>query len=61
MPSNFTTVDKILEYTMEAATGLQEIAGATRIPFLERTCTLVLTIVPMVQNTKFQRTDASEL
>ncbi|KAJ7328694.1 hypothetical protein DFH08DRAFT_967114 [Mycena albidolilacea] len=55
MPSNFTTVDKILEYTVEAVTGLQEIAEATRIPFLERICTLALTIVPMVQSTKFQK------
>jgi hypothetical protein len=50
MPSNSSTiVDRILEYTMEAATGLQEIAGFTHIPFLERTCTLALTIVPMMQ------------
>ncbi|KAJ7330418.1 hypothetical protein DFH08DRAFT_313640 [Mycena albidolilacea] len=56
MPSNSsTTVDRTLEYTMEAATGLQEIAGSTHIPFLERTCTLALTIVPMMQNTKFQK------
>jgi hypothetical protein len=49
MPSNSSTVDKILEYTVKAATGLQEIAGVIGIPFLERACTLVLNIVPMVQ------------
>jgi hypothetical protein len=47
--SSSTAVDKILEYTVVAANGLQEIAGLTQIPFLDRICTLALTILPMVQ------------
>ncbi|KAJ7789839.1 hypothetical protein B0H14DRAFT_3161809 [Mycena olivaceomarginata] len=54
-PRTFATVDKILEYTLAAGNVLQEVAGATKIPFLERICTFTSTIIPMVQNTKFQK------
>ncbi|KAJ7700593.1 hypothetical protein B0H14DRAFT_3173785 [Mycena olivaceomarginata] len=48
-PRTFATVDKILEYTPAAGNVLQEVAGATQIPFLERICTFTSTIIPMVQ------------
>ncbi|KAJ7348243.1 hypothetical protein DFH08DRAFT_807987 [Mycena albidolilacea] len=54
-PRTFATVDKILEYTLAAGNVLQEVAGATQIPFLKRICTFTSTIIPMVQNTKFQK------
>ncbi|KAF7333982.1 hypothetical protein MSAN_02400300 [Mycena sanguinolenta] len=46
---------KILPYTTVAATALQGLAGANRIPFIGRLCTLALSIIPMVENTKFQK------
>jgi hypothetical protein len=43
------TVDKILQYTAVAADTLQDIANTSQIPFLDSVCTLVLTIVSIVQ------------
>ncbi|KAJ7831321.1 hypothetical protein B0H14DRAFT_2515376 [Mycena olivaceomarginata] len=54
-PSSSAAPDKILEYTVVTANGLQQVARLTRIPFLDRICTLALTIIPMIQNTKFQK------
>jgi hypothetical protein len=48
-PSSSAALDKILEYTVVAANGLQQVAGLTQIPFLDRICTLALIILPMVQ------------
>ncbi|KAJ7806530.1 hypothetical protein B0H14DRAFT_2610376 [Mycena olivaceomarginata] len=47
--------EKILEYTVQAANALQDVAAATEIPFLGRVCSLTSTVIPMVQNTKFQK------
>jgi hypothetical protein len=48
-PSSSAALDKILEYTVVAANGLQQVAGLTQIPFLNRICTLALTIIPTMQ------------
>ncbi|KAJ7829006.1 hypothetical protein B0H14DRAFT_3144100 [Mycena olivaceomarginata] len=40
---------------MVAADALQEVTILTQIPFLGQICTLSSTIIPMVQNTKFQK------
>ncbi|KAJ6556075.1 hypothetical protein B0H19DRAFT_1262191 [Mycena capillaripes] len=53
MPAN--SVEKVLEYTTVAASALQDVATATQIPFLNSVCTTCLAIVPIVQNTKFQK------
>ncbi|KAF7373146.1 NB-ARC domain-containing protein [Mycena sanguinolenta] len=52
-PSSTAPVDKILEYTGTVATTLQDVAS--EIPFVSRVCGLALTILPIVQNTRFQR------
>ncbi|KAJ6457632.1 hypothetical protein C8R45DRAFT_563663 [Mycena sanguinolenta] len=52
-PSSAAPVDKILEYTGTAAKALQDVAS--EIPFVNRVCGLTLTILPIVQNTRFQR------
>ncbi|KAF7344740.1 NB-ARC domain-containing protein [Mycena venus] len=54
-PISPATVDRILEYTSVAANTLHNVATASQIPFLGRVCTLTLTIIPMVQSTRFQR------
>ncbi|KAF7333355.1 NB-ARC domain-containing protein [Mycena venus] len=54
-PNSSAAIDKILEYTAVAANALSDIAAATQIPFLGRVCTLTLMIIPMVQNSKFQK------
>ncbi|KAJ7792329.1 hypothetical protein B0H14DRAFT_2623957, partial [Mycena olivaceomarginata] len=48
-------VGKILQYTTVAANALQDVAAATHIPFLNNVCTLSLAIIPIVQDTKFQK------
>ncbi|KAJ7799607.1 hypothetical protein B0H14DRAFT_3491427 [Mycena olivaceomarginata] len=58
-PHTSDTVDKILDYTASAASALQDVANATQIPFLGSVCSLSLTVIPIVQNTKVQRNDAS--
>ncbi|KAJ6457683.1 hypothetical protein C8R45DRAFT_880271 [Mycena sanguinolenta] len=52
-PSSAAPFDKILEYTGTAAKALQD--AASEIPFVSRVCGLTLTILPIVQNTRFQR------
>ncbi|KAF8156362.1 hypothetical protein K438DRAFT_1861994 [Mycena galopus ATCC 62051] len=54
-PSSPTTADNILEYTLLAANALRDVSAAAQIPFLSRVCTLSMAIIPMVQNTKFQK------
>ncbi|KAJ7711161.1 hypothetical protein B0H14DRAFT_2645890 [Mycena olivaceomarginata] len=54
-PSSPAIVDRILEYTAVAANALQDVATASQIPFLSRVCTITLSIIPMVQNARFQR------
>ncbi|KAJ7323044.1 P-loop containing nucleoside triphosphate hydrolase protein [Mycena albidolilacea] len=49
------TVDRILQYTAVAADALQDVASTAHIPFLDTVCTLVLTIVPIVQAIKSQK------
>ncbi|KAJ7114348.1 hypothetical protein C8R44DRAFT_855642 [Mycena epipterygia] len=48
-------VDKILEYTVVAANALRDVSTAAQIPFLDNVCTLSLTVIPIVQNTTFQK------
>jgi hypothetical protein len=48
-PSSSAALDKLLNYTVVAANGLQQVAGLTQIPFLDRISTLTLTIIPMMQ------------
>jgi hypothetical protein len=43
------TFDKILQYTAVVADTLRDVADTSQIPFLDSVCTLVLTIVPIVQ------------
>ncbi|KAF8160096.1 hypothetical protein K438DRAFT_1985898 [Mycena galopus ATCC 62051] len=50
--SSSAPTDKILEYTLEAARALQDVA---EIPFVVRVCALCFEIIPMVQTTKFQK------
>ncbi|KAJ7791110.1 hypothetical protein B0H14DRAFT_3567790 [Mycena olivaceomarginata] len=54
-PSLPAPVDRILDYTAVAANALHDVATASQIPFLTRDCTITLTIIAMVQNTRFQR------
>ncbi|KAF7345156.1 hypothetical protein MSAN_01891800 [Mycena sanguinolenta] len=49
------TADRVLEYTTVAANALQDVATAARIPFISRVCTVTLGIIPMIQNTRFQK------
>jgi hypothetical protein len=49
LPKSSDTVDKILQYTAVAADTLQQVANTSQIPFLDSVCTVVLTIVPIVQ------------
>jgi hypothetical protein len=49
LPKSIDTVDKILQYTTVAADALNASAATTQIPFLDGVCTLVLTIIPIVQ------------
>ncbi|KAJ7767841.1 hypothetical protein B0H14DRAFT_3509727 [Mycena olivaceomarginata] len=51
-PGSVATVDKILQYTTVAANALQDVAAATQIPFLNSVCTLSLSAIPIVQDTK---------
>ncbi|KAJ7813909.1 hypothetical protein B0H14DRAFT_3878979, partial [Mycena olivaceomarginata] len=50
-----TTSNNILEYTIVAANALRDVAAATQIPFVGTVCALASTIIPTVQNTKFQK------
>ncbi|KAF8180799.1 hypothetical protein K438DRAFT_1976616 [Mycena galopus ATCC 62051] len=52
-PTHLTIGSKTLEYAVVAANALQ--AVSTDIPLVGRICALTLSIVPMVQHTKFQR------
>ncbi|KAF7373072.1 hypothetical protein MSAN_00514900 [Mycena sanguinolenta] len=54
-PSSQFTTERIPEYTAVAANALRDVATATQIPFLNQVCTLALELVPIVQNTKFQK------
>ncbi|KAJ7765111.1 hypothetical protein B0H14DRAFT_3593245 [Mycena olivaceomarginata] len=54
-PSSPAPADRIFDYTSVAANALHDIATASQIPFLARVSTITLTIVPMVQNTRFQQ------
>ncbi|KAF7344686.1 CTLH domain-containing protein [Mycena venus] len=54
-PGSPATADRILDYAAVAANALHDVAITSQIPFLARVCTITLTIIPMVQNTKFQR------
>ncbi|KAJ7794982.1 P-loop containing nucleoside triphosphate hydrolase protein [Mycena olivaceomarginata] len=54
-PVRSTTGDNILEYTVVAANALRDVATAAQIPFVGTVCTITLIIIPMVQNTKFQK------
>ncbi|KAJ7928345.1 hypothetical protein B0H13DRAFT_2311624 [Mycena leptocephala] len=49
------TFDKILQYTAVVADTLRDVADTSQIPFLDSVCTLVLTIVPIVQGMKLQK------
>jgi hypothetical protein len=48
-PSSPAMVDRILGYTAVAANALHDVATASQIPFLGRVCTIILSIIPMVQ------------
>ncbi|KAJ6556148.1 hypothetical protein B0H19DRAFT_1376996 [Mycena capillaripes] len=45
----------ILEYTAAAAHALREMSVVAQIPFVNSVCALSLTIIPIVQSTKFQQ------
>ncbi|KAJ7655951.1 hypothetical protein B0H17DRAFT_1146285 [Mycena rosella] len=47
--------DQILQYTLVAADALQDVAAATQTPFLKSVCSLSAAIIPLIQNTKFQK------
>jgi hypothetical protein len=50
MPSpSSDVIDKILEYTKVAAMALEDVAGATQIPFLGSVCSFSIVIISMVQ------------
>ncbi|KAJ7813633.1 hypothetical protein B0H13DRAFT_2368582 [Mycena leptocephala] len=55
LPTSPDTVDKIFQYTAVAANCLQDIAATAQIPFLDSVCTISLTIIPIVQDIKFQK------
>jgi hypothetical protein len=42
-------VESILKYTWIAANALQDVAGATQIPFLVSVCSLSASLVPLIQ------------
>ncbi|KAF8207366.1 hypothetical protein K438DRAFT_1962295 [Mycena galopus ATCC 62051] len=46
---------KTLDYTVVVANALRDVASATQVPFVSNACTLTLRIIPMLQNTKFQK------
>ncbi|KAF8207388.1 hypothetical protein K438DRAFT_1962313 [Mycena galopus ATCC 62051] len=48
-------LDKTLDYTVVVVNALRDVAAATQIPFVSNACTLTLRIIPMLQNTKFQK------
>ncbi|KAF7344728.1 NB-ARC domain-containing protein [Mycena venus] len=54
-PGSAATADRLLDYAAVAANTLRDVATASQIPFLARVCTITLTIIPMVENTRFQR------
>ncbi|KAJ7917612.1 hypothetical protein B0H13DRAFT_2441141 [Mycena leptocephala] len=54
-PHSSDILDNIVDYTAVAAKTLQDIVVVTQIPFLDGVCTLSLTIILIVQTTKFQR------
>ncbi|KAJ7838257.1 hypothetical protein B0H13DRAFT_2367628 [Mycena leptocephala] len=57
MPPHRSTdsFDEILAYTAVVANALQDVATATQIPFLDSVSTLSLSVIPIVQHTKFQK------
>ncbi|KAJ7486881.1 P-loop containing nucleoside triphosphate hydrolase protein, partial [Mycena latifolia] len=56
MPQHPTNIrDKILQYTRVAADALQDMSAAAQIPFLKSVCSLSTAIIPMIENTKFQK------
>ncbi|KAJ7107030.1 hypothetical protein C8R44DRAFT_744900 [Mycena epipterygia] len=48
-------LDSILQYTVVAANALQDLSGATQIPFLGSVGSITLSIIPIVQNAKSQK------
>ncbi|KAJ7452936.1 hypothetical protein FB451DRAFT_1374015 [Mycena latifolia] len=56
MPQHPTNIrDNILQYTCVAADALQDVSAAAQIPFLKSVCSLSTAIIPMIENTKFQK------
>ncbi|KAK7022570.1 NB-ARC domain-containing protein [Favolaschia claudopus] len=49
------TTDKALEYSTIAANALRDASAVSDIPFIQSVCTLSLSILPMVQATKYQK------
>ncbi|KAJ6518570.1 hypothetical protein DFH09DRAFT_1331808 [Mycena vulgaris] len=52
-PPNIST--NILQYTLVAANAFHEVSIASQVPFLKSVCSLTASIIPMIQNTKFQK------
>ncbi|KAF8180735.1 hypothetical protein K438DRAFT_1976550 [Mycena galopus ATCC 62051] len=52
-PGPGISLNTILDYTVAVANTLQD--AASQVPFVGRVCALTLAIIPMVQNTKFQK------
>ncbi|KAJ6550771.1 hypothetical protein DFH09DRAFT_1281188 [Mycena vulgaris] len=48
-------LDNILQYTLVAANALQEVSSASQVAFVKSVCSLTVSIIPMIQNTKFQK------
>ncbi|KAJ7452873.1 hypothetical protein FB451DRAFT_1409171 [Mycena latifolia] len=56
MPQHSTNIrDSILQFTLVAADALQGVAAAAQIAFLKSVCSLTAAIIPMIENTKFQK------
>ncbi|KAJ7452928.1 P-loop containing nucleoside triphosphate hydrolase protein, partial [Mycena latifolia] len=56
MPQHSTNIhDSILQYTRVAADALRDVSDTAQIPFLKSVCSLTVAIIPMIENTKFQK------
>ncbi|KAJ6465015.1 hypothetical protein C8R45DRAFT_1219862 [Mycena sanguinolenta] len=62
MPSKTPEMlSKILQYTSVATKTLHDVGATTQIPFLQTVCALTVAVIPMVENTKFQKARCLEM
>ncbi|KAJ6548124.1 hypothetical protein DFH09DRAFT_1169832 [Mycena vulgaris] len=45
----------LVQYTLVAANALQAVSAATQIPFLKSICSLSISLIPLIENAKFQK------